>query len=64
VHRSFAADLAVFGQRQATGLRPFLQFGLGVARRNALCSGPGREDAAERGWFKYPRVGRRRAGAA
>jgi EAL domain-containing protein (putative c-di-GMP-specific phosphodiesterase class I) len=35
-----------------------------VARRNALCSGPGREDAAERGWFKSPRVGRRRAGAA
>jgi diguanylate cyclase (GGDEF)-like protein/PAS domain S-box-containing protein len=34
-----------------------------VARRNALCSGPGREDA-ERGWFKSPRVGRRRAGAA
>ena len=35
-----------------------------VARRNALCNAPGREDAAERGWFKSPRAGRRRVGAA
>jgi diguanylate cyclase (GGDEF)-like protein/PAS domain S-box-containing protein len=36
-----------------------------VARRNALWSGPaGREELAERGWFKKPRIARRRAGAA
>jgi len=36
-----------------------------VARRNALWSGSGsREELAERGWFKAPRVTRRRAGAA
>ncbi len=36
-----------------------------VARRNALWSGPGgRDELAERGWFKSPRVARRRAGAA
>jgi len=36
-----------------------------VARRNALWSGSGgREELAERGWFKSPRVTRRRAGAA
>ena len=33
-----------------------------VARRNALRSGPGGRDAlAESGWFKSPRVARRRA---
>ena len=37
-----------------------------VARRNALWSGGtgGREEFATRGWFKPPRVARRRAGAA
>jgi len=36
-----------------------------VARRNALWSGPaGREELTERGWFKTPKVARRRAGAA
>jgi diguanylate cyclase (GGDEF)-like protein/PAS domain S-box-containing protein len=36
-----------------------------VARRNALWSGSGgREELAERGWFKAPGVTRRRAGAA
>ena len=36
-----------------------------VARRNALWSGPaGRDALADRGWFKAPRVARRRAGAA
>jgi EAL domain-containing protein (putative c-di-GMP-specific phosphodiesterase class I) len=35
-----------------------------VARRNALWSGPGREALSEHGWFKTPRLARRRAGAA
>ena len=35
-----------------------------VARRNALRSGPGREALSESGWFKSPRMARRRAGAA
>ncbi len=36
-----------------------------VTRRNALRSGPAsRDDLADSGWFKSPRVARRRAGAA
>jgi diguanylate cyclase (GGDEF)-like protein len=35
-----------------------------VARRNALWSGPAREDLADSGWFKSLRMARRRAGAA